>query len=151
MLQGMMRGQRPKDAAKAEEAEVESEREDRPPPPAQRGRGGARGGKEAPRMKGAGGGGGQFDAACQQQFGEFAVFDGVDSCECMEGYRLVDGACAPAGAAAAARGAAGRGRAGGGGVGGLAKVDALCKREHGDGAEFDGGDACRCRPGFALR
>jgi hypothetical protein len=30
--------------------------------------------------KGRGGGAGEYDALCQQQFGEFAEFDGVDSC-----------------------------------------------------------------------
>ena len=29
---------------------------------------------------GRGGGAGEYDALCQQQFGEFAEFDGVDSC-----------------------------------------------------------------------
>ena len=31
---------------------------------------------------GRGGGAGEYDALCQQQFGEFAEFDGVDSCRC---------------------------------------------------------------------
>ena len=125
MLQGMMRGGRPADISSpvAEEEEQAAAAgatcaggsclaEDRPAPrgakPAARGKDGGWVGGGAARMKkgSAGGGAGVYDAVCQQQFGEHAVFDGVDGCACSDGYDLVDGECVPARgpARAAARG-----------------------------------------------
>ena len=111
MLQGMMRGGRPADVPHVEEEAADGTcaggsclAEDRPPP-----RGGkataARGKDPAtaaavPRMKkpaapAAAAATQVYDALCQQQFGEFAVYDGADGCACIDGYALTEDGCAP--------------------------------------------------------
>ena len=87
--------------------------------------------------------------ACQQHFGPHAQFDGVDSCECKDGFSQgADGLCAPdAPAKAGAAGTRGGGGAGGAGRAQFAEFDAQCAQLVAN-SEFDGVSDCRCKQGF---
>ncbi|MGB1598028.1 MAG: hypothetical protein ACPIOQ_35050, partial [Promethearchaeia archaeon] len=87
--------------------------------------------------------------ACQQHFGPHAQFDGVDSCECKDGFSQgADGLCVPdAPAKAGAAGTRGGGGAGGAGRAQFAEFDAQCAQLVAN-SEFDGVSDCRCKQGF---
>ncbi len=89
-----------------------------------------------------------YDRICQQQYGAHSEYDGSEGCRCADGYvQLEDGTCGPAqvkqqGKKPQAKPQEKSG-AKSGAKSGLSYVDDLCKKEHGDGAEFDGRDMCR--------
>jgi hypothetical protein len=85
-----------------------------------------------------------YHAKCKSMFGEHAVFNGVDSCACEDGYEESNGSCVPVGKPAAATGHSAGVKAGAKGRGGVAgKYDAQCEERYGDGVEWDGAEGCR--------
>jgi hypothetical protein len=95
-----------------------------------------------------------YDRVCKQQYGAHSEYDGSEGCKCADGYvQLEDGSCGPAqvkqqqqhqGGGGGKRPQQGKPQEKIGAKSGLTYVDDLCKKEHGDGAEFDGRDMCRC-------